>query len=103
MALFTSLHDLAGEELRFMRKFLELTTLELGKKLGVSHPAVLKWEKGSAIMGASQEIYLRMVFLECLKSIEMLTIFEEIKPENLTELKNQSHLSINIKEMRLSA
>jgi DNA-binding transcriptional regulator YiaG len=94
---------LTGNELKFMRKFLELTTQELGKKLGVSHPAVLKWEKGTAIMGASQEIYLRMVFLECLNSKEMLTIFEEIKPENLAELKNQPHLSLNIKEMRLSA
>lgn len=37
---------LTGEELRFIRKHLEMTTTEFGKALGVSHVTVLKWESG---------------------------------------------------------
>ena len=93
---------LTGCELKFLRKFLEMTTQDLGKKLGVTHPAILKWEKETAKMSLTQEIYLRMQFSEYLDHKEVLKIYKEIKPESLSK-EIQEPLSINIKKMCLSA
>jgi DNA-binding transcriptional regulator YiaG len=41
---------LSGKEIRFMRKFLQLSSTEFGKKLGVSHATVIKWEKGTMVL-----------------------------------------------------
>ena len=38
-------NPLTGRELRFMRKFLKISTTEFGEDLGVSHAAILKWKK----------------------------------------------------------
>lgn len=35
---------LSGAELRFIRKYLGLTTTDFGKLFGISHVAVVKWE-----------------------------------------------------------
>ena len=43
--LIHKLYPLTGQEIRFMRKFLEMSTTEFGKKLGISHATVVKWEK----------------------------------------------------------
>lgn len=87
-----------------MRKFLGLTTAELGKKLGITHVAILKWEKETTKMSVSQEIYLRMLFSALLNKEELKAIFDEIKPEKLVESDNeQSQLSVDIKGMRLVA
>lgn len=95
-------YRLTGNEIRFMRKFLEITTTELGKKLGVSHAAIVKWEKEQTRISPTQEIYIRMFFLECLNGKELLKIFEEIKPEKLAEAnkEKQSILSINISDLK---
>ena len=37
---------LTGNEIRFIRKYFDLTTTAFGKLFYVSHSAVLKWEKG---------------------------------------------------------
>jgi transcriptional regulator with XRE-family HTH domain len=95
---------ITGKELKFMRKFLGLTTAELGKKLGITHVAILKWEKETTKMSVSQEIYLRMLFSALLNKEELKAIFDEIKPEKLVESDNeQSQLSVDIKGMRLVA
>ena len=79
---------LSGREMRFMRKFLELATTDLGEKLGISHATVVKWEKEQAKIGPTQETYLRMFFLECLQGNEILALYKEIKPEMLAKSKN---------------
>lgn len=38
--------SLSGNEIRFIRKYFECTTTEFGKFFGVTHIAVLNWEKG---------------------------------------------------------
>ena len=35
---------LTGDELGFIRSYLEMTTTAFGKTFGVSHVAILKWE-----------------------------------------------------------
>lgn len=37
--------DLTGNQIRFIRLWLGLTQSEFGKLFGVTHPAVVKWEK----------------------------------------------------------
>ncbi|MCB1135269.1 MAG: helix-turn-helix domain-containing protein, partial [Chlamydiia bacterium] len=37
--------DMTGSQVRFVRNWLGLTQTEFGKRLGVTHPAVVKWEK----------------------------------------------------------
>ncbi|NGX41062.1 MAG: hypothetical protein KR126chlam4_00897 [Candidatus Anoxychlamydiales bacterium] len=37
--------DLTGNQIRFIRTWLGLTQSEFGKLFGVTHPAVVKWEK----------------------------------------------------------
>jgi len=80
---------LTGRELRFMRKFLQLSTTDFGEKLGVSHATVVKWEKEQAKVGPLQETYIRMFFLEQLKDHELLKLYNEIKPEMLAKAKNE--------------
>lgn len=90
---------LSGKEIKFMRKFLELTTTELGKKLGVSHAAIVKWEKEQTKINPAQEIYLRMFFLDYLKDKDVLKLFEKITPEKLvqTQGEEQPLFSVDLK------
>lgn len=37
--------ELTGNQIKFIRLWLALTQTEFGKLLGVTHPAVVKWEK----------------------------------------------------------
>ena len=43
-ALIHKSTPLNGKELKFIRKFLNMTTADFGKLFGVSHVAVVKWE-----------------------------------------------------------
>lgn len=57
---------LTGNEVRFLRLWMELTLSQLGDELGVTHPAVLKWEakeNNPANMGKAVEIQLRLLVL----------------------------------------
>jgi DNA-binding transcriptional regulator YiaG len=78
---------LTGRELRFMRKFMDLTTEEFGKKLGMTHAAVVQWEKEQTKMSLAHDVYVRMLFIEMLKDREISSIFKEINPETLAKAK----------------
>jgi len=95
-------YPLSGKEVKFMRKFLEMSTTELGKKLGISHATVVKWEKEQAKISPIQESYIRMFFFECLQSGELLNLYKEITPEKLAEAKNKKRppFSVDTKQLR---
>ncbi len=95
-------YPLTGKEMRFMRKFLEKSTTELGEELGVSHAAIVKWEKEEAKIGPMQEAYIRMFFNESLRDRELLNIYKEIKPKMLAEAKNEIHppFQVDTKQLR---
>lgn len=97
-------YPLRGREVRFMRKFLEMSTTEFGKKLGVSHATVVKWEKEQTRMSPMQESYIRMFLFEFLKDSELLSLYKEIRPEKLAEAKNEKHppFPIEAKQFRLT-
>lgn len=97
-------YRLTGKELKFMRKFFNMSPLEFGKNLGVSSITVTKWEKGQTKISPTQEIYIRMFLLSCLKNRELLEIFDEIKPEKLAETDNKKApvFSIDVKEIKIA-
>lgn len=82
---------LSGSELRFMRKFLNLSTTELGKNLGVSHATIVKWEKGEAKISPLQESYIRMFLFEKRQNGELINLYQEIRPEKLAEAKGSAN------------
>jgi hypothetical protein len=58
---------LTGSEVRFLRHWMELTAVAFGESVGVSHAAVLKWEKagdGAAKIAPGTEFRLRFLILE---------------------------------------
>ncbi len=66
-ALCTKQTPLAGDEIRFIRKYFEWTMETFGKLLGVTHNAVIKWEKQEenyAKITPGIEICIRLLILE---------------------------------------
>ncbi|GAB5411683.1 MAG: hypothetical protein ChlgKO_07970 [Chlamydiales bacterium] len=60
---------LNGNEIRFIRQYLELTYVQFAKVIGVTHPAVVKWEKKgnkTANITPSTELYIRLYISEFL-------------------------------------
>lgn len=59
---------LTSAEIRFIRKYFELTTTNFGKIFGVTHAAVLKWESGPKNIPPTTELCLRLFVLDRLKA-----------------------------------
>jgi DNA-binding transcriptional regulator YiaG len=78
-------YRLTGGQFRFMRKYMEISTTDFGEKLGVSHAAIVKWEKGQTHPSPAQEVYIRMFLLEFLQQEEVQKIYDEVKPAKLVE------------------
>ena len=95
---------LTGKEMRFMRKYLELSTTEVAQKLGISHAAIVKWETDKTRISPMQESYLRMFLLECLQETEISSLYKEIRPDKLAseskEQKRPETFSVNAKQLR---
>lgn len=96
-------YPLTGKEIRFMRKFLELSTTELGEKLGVSHATVVKWENEQTKIGPTQETYIRLLLCELFKDNELLRLYKEIRPGLLAKAKTQKHPHFQVKAKELEA
>jgi DNA-binding transcriptional regulator YiaG len=83
---------ITGQELRFIIDYFEMSYRDFAKIFGVSHVAVVKWEKGESRMNSSTEIYLRLYILNHLKVTdkEFRNLYLKINPENLAnnEIEN---------------
>lgn len=63
--------DITGNQVRFVRTWLEMTQIAFGKLFGVTHPAVVKWEKtknNSSKMNLTTQRNLRLYLLDQLLS-----------------------------------
>lgn len=82
---------LTGGEIRFIVDYLEMSTRDFAKLFGVTHAAVLKWEKEEAKMNPSTEVYLRLYILNYLKVTdkEFRKLYLKINPENLANPKGK--------------
>lgn len=77
---------LTGAEIRFIRKFFEMTLLEFGRQFGVSHVAVKKWEdKGMnpTKMSWSTEKDIRMFVVRRLglKPSQFVALYDRLRNE----------------------
>lgn len=63
--------DLTGNQVRYIRAWLNLTQVEFGKLFGVTHPAVVKWERAgdkAAKINLTTQRDLRLLLLDKLLS-----------------------------------
>lgn len=89
---------LTGKELRFIINYFEMSYRDFAKIFGVSHVAIVKWEKEKSRMNPSTEIYLRLYILDCLNVTdkEFRRLYLKINPENLiTAVDEKSPLEID--------
>lgn len=88
---------LTGKELRFIINYFEMSYRDFAKIFGVSHVAVVKWEKEKSKMNPSTEIYLRLYILNYLKVTdkEFRKLYLNINPENLASAEQDSPLEID--------
>ncbi len=86
-ALVRKPSSLTGDELRFIRSYFQTTTTEFGKIFGVSHVAVLKWEKGENQISPAIDLYLRLYIVDHLKAkdAEFRAIYRELSLEQLSK------------------
>jgi DNA-binding transcriptional regulator YiaG len=93
---------LNGAELRFIRKYLNMTTTEFGKIFDVTHAAISKWESEKACPPASADVYIRFYVLDNLhvKDKEFRNLYTTISPRSLAKNRGEKVplLSINIDE-----
>jgi DNA-binding transcriptional regulator YiaG len=80
---------LNGHELRFIRKYFEMTIVAFGKLLGVTHAAVLKWENNQSHINPATETYIRLFVMDRLqtKDREFRKFYHEICIEELAKYR----------------
>lgn len=85
---------LSGDELRFIRKFLEMSTSAFGKIFGVSHVAVVKWENNKTQVNPATELCIRLYVMDHLltKDKEFRKFYHEMSIENLAKHKKSCHV-----------
>lgn len=78
---------LIGDELRYIRTYLEMTTTEFGKTFGVSHVAVLKWESEQNRISPALELCVRLYVLNHLraKDKEFRALYNDINLHQLSK------------------
>ena len=89
---------LNGNELRFIRKYLDISTTEFGKIFGVSHVAVIKWEKGTRA-NPSTDVCIRLYMFDHLaktKDKDFRKFYHKISLEELVKNRNEKAAPIVI-------
>ncbi len=93
---------LTGDELNFIRLFLNMSMAAFGKAFGVSHVAVLKWENEERKVGPPLELCIRLYVLNHLhvRDKEFRNLYNHISLETLSKpVEGKIHpLSIDIAE-----
>lgn len=69
LTVVTKPQSLCGSEIRFIRKYFRMTLEAFGSEFGVSHVAVIEWEKGEnnpVVMNPATEKCIRLFALDSL-------------------------------------
>lgn len=96
---------LSGREITFIRHYLDMSTIEFGELLGVTHVAVLKWESEERKMNPSTEIFLRLHVLDHLQVTdkEFRKIYLTFKPKVISNASQQtSPLNIDVEAEKIA-
>lgn len=98
---------LQAGELRFIRKYFEMTTTAFGEVFGVSHVAVLKWENGQ-LPAPAMDMYIRMFVMDRLKATnsQFGKLYHQISLASLADSKRKRSVSkpfvLDVKKHELS-
>lgn len=98
---------LQAGELRFIRKYFEMTTTAFGVAFGVSHAAVIKWESGQ-LPAPPMDVYIRMYVMDRLnaKNADFGKLYHEVNMVGLAQAKKERRkavpLSINVKHCKFA-
>lgn len=86
-ALIHKPFSLTGEELRYIRHYMEMSCADFGKILGVSHVAVVKWENEKNGISPALELYLRLHMMSYLraKDKEFRALYNDLSLEKLSQ------------------
>lgn len=82
---------LTGEELKFIRKHLEMTVAAFGKLFGVTHVSILKWENNEVKISPTTEFCIRLYVKDQLhtKDKEFRQFYHDLRIENLAKYKKR--------------
>lgn len=94
---------LKGKQLRFIRKFLEMSTTDFAKKIGVTHPTILKWEQETTPINPAAEFCIRLYALQRIQKDDLRRLCEEISIEMLVSHRKDKESLIEIDDYRLTA
>lgn len=98
---------LQAGELRFIRKYFDMTTTAFAEVFGVSHVAVLKWERGQ-LPAPPMDVYIRMYIMDRLKAkdSDFGKLFHEVNMASLAQAKKErrkgKRLSFNVRQHRFA-
>jgi DNA-binding transcriptional regulator YiaG len=78
---------LTKQELKFIRQYLFMTTTNFGRIFGVSHAAVVNWEKGVRQISPAGEFCIRLYVLNHIqaKDKEFRCLYDTISLEKLSK------------------
>ncbi len=94
---------LTGEQLRFIRKYLGMSTTEFAKKFGVTHPTIIKWEKNQNSINPTTDFYIRLLILQKFQEDDLRRLCAEITAESLAAHKSQKETMLEVDQNLLIA
>lgn len=99
---------LLPEEIKFLRKDLQLRAKELAMALGVSNQTVSRWENGKKAIGDTQDRLLRSLYMFMVAEKEpeyrgdaMLNLFKGL-PHSRKEIVQSSEIELNPQEWMMN-
>lgn len=95
LALSRKVQPLTGNEVRFIRQYLEMTYVEFANKFGVTHPGVINWEKAKnnyAKILPTTELCIRLAILDHLH-VKNKVFRDTFKNFNYSGFKHQKKQS----------
>lgn len=94
---------LTGPQIHFIRKFLKLSSKDFAKKLGLTHPTILSWEKEQATIPTTADMCMRIEALRALQGEEIITFVNQVTIESLATHKEEKEALIQIDRELISA
>jgi len=91
---------LTGDEIRFIRTYLKMTTVEFGKNFDVSHVAVVKWENNENKISPALDFYIRLYILDHLsaKDKEFRALYQQLPLGQISKREKRAILPLPVRK-----